>query len=100
MNVSNNNNKRPREEEGNGQDSSSMSWRALYKKMSFERMRLLEEVLVKRDQLEIAYTKRVVEELKRFLILKTMKRDLDATKLSPSQRVDHAWHALLELPQV
>jgi len=91
MNVS----KRARE--GTEQVGSSMSWEELHEVMSFDRMKPVYDMLVYRDQFEIAYIKRLVEETKRFLILKTIKRDLDATLLCPSPKVDHALRVLLEL---
>ena len=39
------------------------------------------------------------QELKRFLTLKVLDNDLNATILSPSFRVDTAWHELLLRPQ-
>ena len=92
-------NKRPREE-GIEEDRSLVSWENLSEKFTWERMKPLKDVLVYRDEFEKPYIEHVVEELKRFLILKTMNGDLDATQLSPSQKVDQAWHTLLELPQV
>jgi hypothetical protein len=37
-----------------------------------------------------------VLEIKRFLILKVISKDYDATCLSPSMRVDSLWHLLLQ----
>jgi len=90
MNASN---KRAREEGtgGNGHYNDQFT---------FERMKQVKDVLFYRDKFDFTYIEQVVEELKRFLILKTIYGDMDATLLSPSPKVDHAWHVLLELPQV
>ena len=93
-------NKRPRDYESDEVSGEEISVTMLNDQFSFEMMKPLHDVLLYRDRFEISYVDRVVAELKRFLILKVITNDLDASQLSPSLKVDHAWHTLLQLPQV
>jgi len=53
---------------------------------------------VLKDDLGHECTAALIVELVRFLMLKALFRDIDASLLSPSSAVDAAWHALLLRP--
>jgi len=97
-----NTNKRPRENESDEESGEKIlaKFKELISKLSFDHVRLLAEVLFQQYHFDYLYIKRVVEELKRFLILKVISYDLNDILLSPSAKVDHAWCVLLQLPQV
>ena len=58
----------------------------------------LVDVICVKEEFEEDVANDAIIELSRFLTLKALDLDLDATKLSPSGLVDKAWHCLLQLP--
>ena len=58
------------------------------------------DVLCVKLSFEEEHGKKMLIELSRFLTLKALDLDLDATSLSPSGLVDQAWHEFMLLPKI
>jgi ubiquitin len=61
---------------------------------------LLEQVLMRNESFTSDQAHLAIVELFRFLCLKALEKDLDATRLSPSGDVDKIWHAMMMLPKL
>ena len=57
-------------------------------------------LLCDKEEFEEEHAKKAIIELSRFLSLKVLYMDLDATKLSPSGLLDKVWHCFLLLPKL
>ena len=57
-------------------------------------------LLCDKEEFDEEQAKKAIIELSRFLSLKVLYMDLDATKLSPSGLVDKVWHCFLLLPKL
>lgn len=64
---------------------------------SFDFRKLKQSLVMNRGYTE-PRARHLIRELSRFLVLKVLEQDWDASKLSPSFRIDQAWHSLLEFP--
>jgi hypothetical protein len=81
------------------QDRQAEVYRFAHVLMDFDSS-LLGQVLIRNVSFTSDQAHLAIVELFRFLSLKVLENDLDATKLSPSGIVDHVWHHFMLLPKL